>query len=282
MSSDAPGADTELPDLDDRLVTPETRFEILDGELVYVPPADSPHGTRHVQLAAVIEAHTGPAFEVAADMLTRTSRRDDFAPDVSVYPAAPSPQTGRRQLEQLAFEIVSTQSLRHAGRKAAKLAARGVRRVFAIDVERSRALEWSTAASAWRELDPAGHIADPALEVPLPIDAVIHAAKADDAVARALVARRNPVIEAVRAQDRREGKAEGRTEGKAEGRTEGKAEGRTEGKAEALLAVLAARGIALDRAMRDRILGERDPLRLDRWIARAATAATIADVLAGD
>ena len=40
---------------------------------------------------------------------------DDIAPDVSVYPAGPDPTTGGRQLEQLAFEIVSTQSLRNAG-----------------------------------------------------------------------------------------------------------------------------------------------------------------------
>ena len=71
------------------------------------------------------------------------------------------------------FEIASTQSLGNAGRKAAKLAARGVRRVFAIDVERSRALEWSAELATWRELDPAGHIDDPALEVPLPIEDMI-------------------------------------------------------------------------------------------------------------
>jgi hypothetical protein len=85
----------------------------------------------------------GSAFEVAADLLTRTSRVDDIAPDVSVYPDAPDPRTGGRQLEQLAFEIVSTQSLGDAAGKARKLATRGVRRVFAIDVARSRALEWS-------------------------------------------------------------------------------------------------------------------------------------------
>jgi hypothetical protein len=45
--------------------------------------------------------------------------------------------------EHLVFEVVSTESIGHAARKAAKLSARGVRRVFAIDVERSRALEWS-------------------------------------------------------------------------------------------------------------------------------------------
>lgn len=261
-----PRADLELPAIDDRLVVPETRYEMYDGELVYVPPADPPHGSRHVQVAALVEAHTGPELEVAADLLTRTSRRDDVAPDVSVYPAAPSPETGGRQLEQLAFEIVSTQSLSEAGRKAAKLAGRGVRRVFAIDVERSRALEWSASRGAWIELDAGAYIEDPALEVALPIGALIHAAKADDAVAHALVARRNPVIEAVRAQDR----------------VEGRIEGRTEGKVESLLVILTARGIALDSATRGRLLAERDPRRLDRWISRAAIASAIADVLADD
>ena len=115
MSPDASRADHALPDIDDRLVAPETRYEVHDGELVVVSPANPPHATRHVQLAALIEAHTGPEFETAADLLTRTSEVDDIAPDVSVYPDAPDPATGRRQLEQLAFEIASTQSLGNAG-----------------------------------------------------------------------------------------------------------------------------------------------------------------------
>ena len=268
MSSVASRAESELPAIDDRLVAPETRYEMYDGELVYVSPADPPHGERHLQLAALIEAHTGFEFEAAADLLTRTSKVDDIAPDVSVYPDAPHPETGGRQLEQLAFEIVSTQSLGRAAVKAAKLTARGVRRVFAIDVERSRVLEWSTDRGTWHELDAAGHIEDPALEVPLPIEAMIHAAKADDAVARALVARHNPVIEAVRARDR------------ASSRAEGKIEGKVEGKIEALIAILAARDIEPDSTARERILRERDPQRLDRWIARAATSSTLAEVLA--
>jgi len=266
MSSDAPGAESELPDIDDRLVEPGTPYEMYDGELARVSPADPPHAEMHIQLAALIEAHTGAAFEVGADLLTRTSKRDDIAPDVSVYPDAPHPETGRRQLEQLAFEIVSTESLAHASRKAAKLAGRGVRRVFAIDVERSRVLEWSATHGSWRELDATGCIEDPALEVPLPIEALIHAAKADDAVARALIARDNPVIKAVRAKDR----AEGRVEGK------------VEGKVESLLAVLSARGIALDGTTREQILDQHDQAQLDRWIARAATRATLAEVLGDD
>lgn len=105
-----------------------------------------------------------------------------------------------------------------------------------------------------------------ALEVPLPIEAMVHAAKADDAVARALVARHNLVIEAVRAEDR----------------AAGKAEGKIEGKIEALIAILAARHIDPDSAASEQILRERDPQRLDRWIARAAISATIAEVLASE
>jgi predicted transposase YdaD len=102
---------------------------------------------------------------------------------------------------------------------------------------------------------------------------MVHAAKADDAVARALVARRNPVIEAVRAEDR--------AVAKVEGKIEGKLEGKLEGKIEALLAILAARDIDAEVA-RDRIVGEREPQRLDRWLARAATASTLSEVLDGE
>jgi Uma2 family endonuclease len=286
MSSEAAHADSELPDIDDRLVEPETPYEMLDGELVYVSPADPPHAELHVQLAALIEAHTGPAFQAAADLLTRTSKVDDIAPDVSVYPAAPHPETGRRQLEQLAFEILGKGSRRRAARKAAKLSGRGVRRVFGIDVKRSLVLEWSTELDGWRQLDASGYIEDPALEVALPIEAILHAAKADDAIARALLARHNPVLEARLAERHdegvREGLARGVEQGLARGVEQGLARGVEQGLArgvahaaralaEAVLAVLAARGIAVGEAERARIMDERDLARLERWLIGAAT-----------
>jgi Uma2 family endonuclease len=259
MSSELSRADPELPAIDDRLVAPDSRYEIFDGELIYMPPADPPHATRHVQISVLVEAHAAPQFEVACDMLTRTSRIDDIAPDVSVYPEAPDPRIGGRQLEQLAFEVVSTESLGHATRKAAKLAARGVRRVFAIDVERSRALEWSTVLGTWCPLDAAEHIDDPALAVALPVASLIRSARTDDAVARALLAKRNSVLEAARAQDRAEGLARGR--------------------AEDVITVLDARGVALDSAARERILHERDLATLARWLVRATTCADVAALL---
>ena len=248
---------SELPAVDDRLVVAETRYEIEDGRRVHVPPADEPHGTSHGALAALVRAHRAPGYSMAIDMLTRTSRVDDIAPDVSVYPTARDPKTGGRRLEQLAFEIASTESLAHAGAKAAKLAARGVRRVLAIDVERGRALEWSSEAGQWTLLDRRAHLDDAALAVPIPIDALIDAARADDAIARALRAKRHPEFVAEREH------------------------GRAEGRAEALLIVLAARGLAPTNDELRRIRAERDLGRLERWLAAASTCTDIAKLLAG-
>lgn len=253
----------EWPDIDDRLVAPETRYEIIDGMLVHVSPADPPHGIRHAQILQLIGAHIGFEFQVACDMLTRTSKVDDFAPDASVFPAVPHPETGGRQLEHLAFEVVSTGSLGRAGTKAAKLVVRGVRRVFAIDVERSRALEWSSSLGDWSEVKVAC-IEDPVFDVPLPVDALIRMVVADDAIARALLAKRNPVLEETRSRDR----------------AESYAEGNLEGTRKALMVLLEVRGIALDTTTRERILAERDPACLERWIARAGTYGTIAEVFA--
>jgi hypothetical protein len=232
---------------------------MFDGELVYVPPADGPHGDRHCQLAVLIEAHTSVGVVVSVDLLTRTSRVDDIAPDISVRRAA-DPVTGRRQLPEIAFEVVSTESISLARRRAAKLIGRGTRRVFAIDVERSRALEWSTASGDWILLAPGGSIDDPILTIPLPIEPLIHAIKSDNTVARALLAKHNEVLEEKSARDRNEGKAEG--------------------KAEAVIAVLTTRGLPLDPASCERILAEPDPARLDRWIARAVTCATTDELFA--
>ncbi len=88
--------------------------------------------------------------------------------------------------------MLSTERLGHAGRKADKLVARGVRRVFAVDTERGRAFQWSPQLASWAILSEAEHIEDRALAVPLPVEALVRAAKVDDAVARALLAKGTP------------------------------------------------------------------------------------------
>ena len=256
MSSSGRLSSERFP-VDVRLVAPESRYEIEDGKVVYVSPADEPHASRHSKISAIVEAHAQDGYDVASDMLTRLTETDDAAPDVSVFPFERDAKTGGRQIEELAFEVVSTERLGHAGKKAAKLVARGVRRVFAIDVERQRALEWSRDIGNWAILPDNAQIEDRALALALPIEALVRAAKSDDAVARALLAKHNPVLR--QALDQR---AES---------------GRIEGKAEALLVMLHARGLVPTEEERLRLhdAGAQD---IDRWLARALTCSTVNEI----
>jgi Putative restriction endonuclease len=250
--------DPEWPPVDEHLVEPGTPYEMYEGELVYVPPAREPHGFMHSQLSALVEAHAAPDFRVASDLLTRVAKDSEIAPDVSVIPRAPDPRTGGRQLEHLAFEVASSESLSHVARKARMLTTRGVRRVFAINVERARVLEWSVPLDTWRMLDAAGQIEDPALGAPLPISAMIRDAASDDAVARALLRKHNAVLE--------------------EALAERAAQAAARSRAEALLVILHARGLMLGAAVRARIFDEQELAQLDRWLARAATCTSLAEL----
>jgi hypothetical protein len=60
---------------------------------------------------------------------------------------------------------------------------------------------------------------------------------------------------------------------------QGRAEGRTEEAARNLLTVLRARGLAVPDAVRERILAQKDPERLERWLEKAAVATSVSAVL---
>jgi hypothetical protein len=57
------------------------------------------------------------------------------------------------------------------------------------------------------------------------------------------------------------------------------AEGRAEGEAQSVLKVLKARGLAVPDDVRERILAQKDPERLDRWLEKAAVASSVAEVV---
>ncbi len=59
----------------------------------------------------------------------------------------------------------------------------------------------------------------------------------------------------------------------------GELKGRTEARAGDVLTVLRVRGIAVPDAARERILAQRDPTQLERWLERAILAASVADVI---
>ncbi len=265
-----------LPAVDERLVMPETRFEVIDGKVELVPPADESHGSRHSKISALLEAYAAPGYDVASDMLTRTSVKSDLAPDASVFPAARDPRTGGRQLEELAFEVLGTERPGHAAKKARALAERGVRKIFAIDVKRRSALSWSATTNTWEILPQGGAIEDRALALPLPVRALVEAMSSDDAVAQALLAKRNPVITTALDDAERKGQIEGRLAGKLEGKAEGKAEGRIE----SLLAVLAARGLKVRKKHEKRIRSTTDEAVLAGWLVGAMSCVSV-DALLG-
>jgi hypothetical protein len=60
---------------------------------------------------------------------------------------------------------------------------------------------------------------------------------------------------------------------------QGRTEGRTEEAARAVLTALRVRGIAVPEAVRERIVGQKDPETLERWLERAIVAASLAEVL---
>ena len=81
------------------------------------------------------------------------------------------------------------------------------------------------------------------------------------------------------AQGRAEGHTEGLIDGLVEGLARGRTEGRTEEAARAVLMVLRARGVAVPDAHRARILTQKDPERLERWLEKAAVASSVDEVL---
>lgn len=261
-----PRADDPLPGIHERLAPPETRIEYLHGGELFSAPADPPHATQHCRLSYVLAAHIAPNYTGAVDMLTRTGPATDIAPDASVFPSKPDPHTGRRQLEELAFEVSSEQALNVPTEKARELIRRGVRRVFCILVAKKRVLEWSRRTAGWATVPISGFIKDRCLVRPLPVRALLDASAADGAAAQALLAKRGPEIQQALAEQRARGEARGEARGSAKGR------------AASIVAVLEARGITLSTKQRRRIQSTTEIATLDGWLRRAVTAATVAEL----
>jgi hypothetical protein len=206
------------PRIDERLATPETPEEYIDGRLVHALPASPEHADTQAGLARVLGTSTAPGYVTAVEMLTRTSANWDFAADVSIRKRGPDPETGTRHLEELAFEVKNTQSMRDLTRRAEELVGRGVRRVFVICVKAGQAvdeikagpvLEWSPQAHEWVELDADGVIDDACLQGPLPVRALIDATEGDNSMARMLLDRGNQVLREHEQQVYDQGLAEG-------------------------------------------------------------------------
>ena len=221
----------------DSAVEPGSRNELIDGQLVEAMPAHAPHGDRHSELDYVLRAHAAPGYQTSSDMLTRTSLPWEIAADASIRKAlaadstdstpaaghngsgAPvDPEPVRRHLEEMVFEIKSTQSERDLTARARQFADRGVRRVFGIwvsgdidgkQVENGPVKEWSRDEERWIEFAEDDVIDDPCLARPMAIRALLDAAAADDAVVEALAAKNNPALERHKRESYESGKRDG-------------------------------------------------------------------------
>jgi hypothetical protein len=239
------------PAVDDHLVVPEvTRDEIIAGRKVVAFPAEAPHGDKQVDLDTLLRLHVAPGYVVSADLITRFAVDSDFASDTCVRREGVDPATGRRHLEEIAFEVVSTQSERNAAEKARVMHRGGVRRIFGVWVKgRRKVCEWSAESEGWRPLEEGSRIEDRCLGAPLPVKALLDAAWVPRAVVQALEAQGDPAIQEL------------------------KEAAKAQGIAESILAVLAARGITVSPERREEILGCSDTDRLQRWLREATTEA---------
>lgn len=248
-------AERGRPRLSDHLVIPElTRDEVVCGERMQASPAKPPHGDQHTEIDYVVRAHARRGHVVSTDLLTRFTEKSDFATDASVRKAGIDPATGDRHLEELAFEVVSEQSLADVTRRAREMSERGVRRVFAIFVKKGEVCEWSTRLGAWQPLGPEDEIRDKTLSAPIPIKALLDGAEADKAVVRAQASQGNPEIEAIKLRQRAESKAED------------------------VLLLLEARGLEVGEDVRAKILTCQDLELLKSWLRCAAVASSSEEV----
>ena len=258
----------ELP-VDEHLLRNKSPFELIDGRLIPVSPVEEPHSQAHADLVALLMAHAAPGYRVSLDMLTRVAVDSEVAPDASVYPVARD-AGGHRQLEVLAFEVLATERRKHAARKAQLLVARGVRRVFAIDLRWSQVLEWDRALDDWRLLPPGSVIDDPCFVRPLPTSA-LRGVGASDEMMEGWVTQGHPVlrreVERARAEvqhevDRVRGEAQREVE-----RIQAEAERAREGLRESLVDLCEAYGVELTEERRAH-LAELDLTGLEALRAR--------------
>ena len=226
-----------FPSVDDHIVQPEvSRVEIIDGREVIDVGSLPPHADAQSLTNFLLAAHVLSAYVVATELLTRSAVESDFATDVCVRKRGIAPATGARYLEELSFEIVNEQSMSDVTAKAKNLARRGVRRIFAIFVKTDRICEWSTTKQEFVALDMAAMFDDHVFIRPIAVKALVDStlAEAENEVAKALIAKKNPEIVKFQRNAEKHGHKKGLDEGHKKGLDEGHKKGLGQGLRQAI------------------------------------------------
>lgn len=196
------------------------------------------------------------------------------APDISVGDIADEPGWDSNA-PPLAVEYADTgQDEAELQKKIAELLEAGTKYVWVVRMTGPRRVEVHEKGRKVRLAKPGDDLVAPGvLKNPVPVVALYDPDAANQATLRNLLQRQGyEDLDAVR--------AEGAAQGKIEGKLEGSREGEIKGRRDALLAVLAARGLAVSEDHRARILQADDVRVLDRWLVQAATAASTEAALA--
>ena len=249
------------PRLDDRLVTPEGREEVINGHRVYEPPATPEHGDLHLCINAVIATNLKPGYVGSTDMLTRSAAKHDFASDTSVRREGINPLTRERYLEELVIEVVNTQGDKGITDKAVAMTERGVRRVLGVFVRDELVCEWR--GGAWADLPLDSMIEDVALAAPLKVRALLDKAAMGEAAVQGLIARKEPAMLRALTESEQRGEKNGELRAR-------RATFRT---------VAGARGFSLSAAQEARVEACDDAGLLDGWIRRVVTAESVDEAL---
>lgn len=100
---------TAWPRVSDYVVEPETDIELFNGQIREVLHAGPLHSQQLNQVSYVLGACVAPGHGVDVDLLTRQDAENNFASDLCIRKDGIDPDTDDRYLEELAFEIKSTQ-----------------------------------------------------------------------------------------------------------------------------------------------------------------------------
>jgi Uma2 family endonuclease len=247
-----------------------SRYELSNGHPVYCMPSGRRGGRSNLLGGEVLE--TDPeAVSVGVDVGFSPKASELRAPDVSVGNFSNEPGWAPGA-PPLAVEYADTgQDEKELQEKIAELLAAGTKFVWVVRLVGPRRVEVFEKGKRMRLAHPGDDLVAPGiLKNPVPVLAMFDRDAAHEATLRNLLQRKGyENLDAVRA------------EGEARGRAEGEARGRAEGRQEALLGLLAARGIHVAEEAEARIRATTDTATLDRWVARALTAASV-DELLGD
>ncbi len=213
-STSSPGA---WPRVSDYVVETEIDVELVNGELRITAHAGPLHSRQLNQVSFVLGVYAASGHGVDVDLLTRQDAVNNFSSDLCIRKDGVDPETDDRYLEELVFEVRHTVDPDDLAYRARIMAARGVRRIFAIPVRGDAAgseiiagplAEWMPVEERWCTYRDEV-ITDPCLCLPLPVRALLDPAEVDDAVVRALLHKGNPVLLAYLDARYRAGEAKG-------------------------------------------------------------------------